>query len=81
MHRVLILTQGGTVSAETIRLCLPHWNAGSGNGCRSHRQIFAGFAGDQGRSRLQRTIPLRATWPSSAPVPPPATQPGRCLTG
>ncbi|MER2514168.1 MAG: helix-turn-helix domain-containing protein, partial [Nitrosomonas ureae] len=25
MQRVLILTQGEEVSAETIRLCLPHW--------------------------------------------------------
>ncbi len=25
MHRVLILTQGDEVSAETIRLCLPQW--------------------------------------------------------
>ncbi len=25
MHRALILTAGDTVSAETIRLCLPHW--------------------------------------------------------
>ncbi len=25
MHRALILTSGDTVSAETIRLCLPHW--------------------------------------------------------
>ncbi len=25
MHRALILTPGDTVSAETIRLCLPHW--------------------------------------------------------
>jgi hypothetical protein len=34
MHRVLILTQGGTVSAETIRLCLPHWNPEAAIGCR-----------------------------------------------
>ncbi|ANQ85877.1 sigma-54 dependent response regulator [Azoarcus olearius] len=25
MHRALILTVGDTVSAETVRLCLPHW--------------------------------------------------------
>ncbi len=25
MHRALILTPGDTVSAETVRLCLPHW--------------------------------------------------------
>ncbi|GHT87712.1 sigma-54-dependent Fis family transcriptional regulator [Betaproteobacteria bacterium] len=25
MHRALILTTGDTVSAETLRLCLPHW--------------------------------------------------------
>jgi two-component system response regulator FlrC len=34
MQRVLILTQGEEVSAETIRLCLPQWKPGSGNGCR-----------------------------------------------
>lgn len=27
MHRALILTPGDTVSAETVRLCLPHWTA------------------------------------------------------
>ncbi|QDF96481.1 sigma-54-dependent Fis family transcriptional regulator [Azoarcus sp. DD4] len=27
MHRALILTVGDTVSAETVRLCLPHWTA------------------------------------------------------
>ncbi len=26
MHRALILSTGDTVTAETIRLCLPHWN-------------------------------------------------------
>ncbi|HRP22716.1 sigma-54 dependent transcriptional regulator [Thauera sp.] len=26
MHRVLILTQGDTVTAQTLRLCLPQWN-------------------------------------------------------
>ncbi|MDG3063968.1 sigma-54-dependent transcriptional regulator [Thauera mechernichensis] len=29
MHRVLILTTGDEVSAETVRLCLPHWNPGA----------------------------------------------------
>ncbi|KAI5916114.1 sigma-54 dependent transcriptional regulator [Thauera sp. 2A1] len=28
MHRVLILTAGDTVTPETIRLCLPHWDGG-----------------------------------------------------
>ena len=27
MHRVLILTQGEEVGAETLRLCLPQWKA------------------------------------------------------
>ena len=30
MHRALILTPGDTVSAETLRLCLPHWTEDEG---------------------------------------------------
>ena len=75
MHRVLILTQGGTVSAETIRLCLPHWSPGAATSAAAPA-ISAGFAGDQGRFTPPPDHSARATWPSSAPVPPPATQPG-----
>ncbi|MDR2882101.1 MAG: sigma-54 dependent transcriptional regulator [Azoarcus sp.] len=32
-QRALILTSGDTISAETLRLCLPHWQD-EGNGCR-----------------------------------------------
>ena len=75
MHRVLILTQGGTVSTETIRLCLPHWNPEAATAAAAPA-ISAGFAGDQGRFTPPADHSARATWPSSAPVPPPATQPG-----
>ena len=75
MHRVLILTQGGTVSTETIRLCLPHWNPEAATAAAAPA-ISAGFAGDQGRFTPPADHSARATWPSSAPVPPPAAQPG-----
>ena len=75
MHRVLILTQGGTVSAETIRLCLPHWNPEAATAAAAPA-ISAGLADGQGRFTPPTEHSLSPAWPSSAPVPPPAAQPG-----
>ena len=45
MHRVLILTQGDEVSAETIRLCLPQWKPEPANSAGG----AAGLAASPGR--------------------------------
>ncbi len=75
MHRVLILTQGGTVSAETIRLCLPHWNPEAATAAAAPA-ISAGFADGLGLFTPPAVPAASATWPASASAPPPAAQPG-----
>jgi len=47
MHRVLILTQGDEVAAETIRLCLPQWRPEAANPAGGAAGI-AGLAGQTG---------------------------------
>jgi two-component system response regulator FlrC len=47
MHRVLILTQGDEVGAETIRLCLPQWRLEAANPAGGVAGI-AGLAGQAG---------------------------------
>jgi two-component system response regulator FlrC len=49
MHRALILTPGDTLSAETLRLCLPHWTdeggaSASANGLAPPPPATASFA-------------------------------------
>jgi two-component system response regulator FlrC len=59
MHRALILTPGDTLSAETLRLCLPHWtaqvvdagSAGSING--TNEAAAASFAARSAGSPLE----------------------------
>ncbi len=80
MHRVLILTQGGTVSAETIRLCLPHWNPEAATAAAAPA-ISAGFADAQGLFTPPAVPAASATWPASASAPPPAAQPGFASAG
>ncbi|MDX9884887.1 sigma-54 dependent transcriptional regulator [Thauera sp.] len=75
MHRVLILTQGDTVSAETIRLCLPHWNPEAAMAAAGPA-ISAGFADALGRFTPSADPAASAAWPASAPQPQAATQPG-----
>jgi two-component system response regulator FlrC len=47
MHRVLILTPGDEVAAETIRLCLPQWRPEAANPAGAAAGI-AGLAGQPG---------------------------------
>jgi two-component system response regulator FlrC len=79
MHRVLILTQGGMVSAETIRLCLPHWSPEAATAA-AEAAISAGFAGAQGRFALPAVPVADAPWPASAPLSHAAAQPGSVAT-
>ena len=56
MHRVLILTQGDEVAAETIRLCLPQWRPEAANPAGGAAGIagLAGQAGDLGAAQAGR---------------------------
>ncbi len=53
MHRVLILTPGDEVAAETIRLCLPQWRPEAANPAGGAAGIagLAGQAGDVGNGQ------------------------------
>ncbi|MDR2092932.1 MAG: sigma-54 dependent transcriptional regulator [Azoarcus sp.] len=66
MHRALILTTGDTVSAETLRLCLPNWTDGS----ESRESTGAAAAAENGAAVNFASPPPAPA--SSASVPKPA---------
>ena len=66
MHRVLILTAGDTVTPETIRLCLPHWDGG---GTASGAMVHQAAASPAPPAAAPVPEPARFAAPSAAASP------------
>lgn len=69
MHRALILTAGDTVSGETLRLCLPHWNGESAVVASAQAAAAIASATAAAADQVWRMPPVQsvAASPPSAP--------------
>jgi len=72
MHRVLILTAGDEVNAETVRLCLPHWNPEAATPAAAPASSAAYLSAFTSPVTPPLTPPPAAAPVHAAPLPPAA---------